>query len=455
MSTNSEGTIPVPERQERLTAWGRSSHSVSSVRRISSSRDVASAVGSGAPQHGVLARGLARSYGDVCLNDGGRILDTTAFDRIESFDESEGTLVCQAGASYNSIMRRCLPLGWLPPVCPGTSFVTMGGAIANDVHGKNQHVEGSFGDHLDWFDLRLPCGELRRVRQETDAELYAATVGGIGLTGVIEALQFKLRRAPSNAVELTEQRIPDIDTFLERLQASETTHPHVVGWLDALQSGRHMGRGILELASPASGGVREPSPLSVSVPFEFPSSALNRHSVRLFNALYFRHVPAAGRSRRVHLDKFLYPLDAIHNWNRMYGRKGIYQFQCVVPFAEGRRAIIELMDEIVRSRGASFLAVLKSMSRESRGMIAFPMPGFTLALDFPRREGTLRLIERLHDIVLKYGGRIYLAKDATLSAERFAAMYPRAQEFKSLLQRIDPELRMQSDMSRRLGLSPR
>lgn len=437
-----------------LTAWGRSSASMSRVWPVTATEDVAAALSASGPR-GVIARGYARSYGDVCLNDGGEVLDLTPHATIRSFDAETGTLCCDAGTSYRAIMRHCLPMGWLPAVCPGTAFVSMGGAIANDVHGKNQHGVGSFGDHLDWFDLRMADGSLRRIAPATDPDLFAATVGGLGLTGVIELLQFRLQRVSSNAMELKELRIPDLDTFLELLQSSQREYPYVVGWLDALTSGRHMGRGILELARPSTIPVRNPVPLTVSVPFEFPGFVLNRHTVRAFNAGYLRHIPEAGRERRIHVNKFLYPLDAIYNWNRMYGRGGVYQFQCVVPFADGRRAIVALMDEIVRSRGASFLAVLKSMERYGPGLLSFPIPGFTLALDFPRRRDTRELILRLYEIVLNYGGRVYLAKDACLSAEHFEAMYAGVGRFKAVLQRVDPEGRLQSDMSRRLNLSNR
>jgi len=436
-----------------LTAWGRSSRTVSRSWRVASADDARAAMLNAGPQ-GVIARGFARSYGDVCLNDGGDVLDLTALDAIESFDVETGVLRCQAGASYDAIVRHTLPLGWLPPVCPGTAVVSMGGAVANDVHGKNQHVSGSVGDHVDWLELLLPDGTVRRVSPDDDPELFDATIGGIGLTGVILALQLRLARVPSNAMELEEVRIPDLDTFLERVHAAEREHPYVVGWIDALTRGRHLGRGILELGRHAEQPVREPLGMAVGVPFEFPTWVLNRHTVRSFNAAYYRRVPAGGRRRRIHVGRFLFPLDAIHRWNRMYGRAGVYQFQCVVPFADGRRAIVALMEEIVRSRGASFLAVLKSMSRPSRGMLSFPMPGFTLALDFPRRAHTRALVERLHDIALRHGGRVYLAKDACLTPERLRAMYPQVDRFRAVLRRIDPQGRMQSDMSRRLDLGP-
>ena len=443
-----------PGIQRRLTAWGRSSASVSRVWRVEQADDTLAILRAAGPR-GAIARGYARSYGDVCLNDGGDVLDTRALSGIQSFDRDAGTLSCDAGVSYDAVMRHCLPHGWMPKVCPGTAFVSMGGAVANDVHGKNQHREGSFGDHVDWMDLRTPDGAVQRVTPTSDVSLFDATVGGIGLTGVIQSLQFRLQRVPSNAMELTELRMPDLETFLHRLRSSHAEYPYVVGWLDALSSGANMGRGILELARPSATGARAPLPVSVSVPFEFPSFVLNRHSVRAFNEVYFRHIPTAGRVRQIHVNRFLYPLDAIRNWNRMYGRPGVFQFQCVVPFEHGHRAIAELLEQIVRSRGASFLAVLKCMERGGRGLLSFPMPGFTLALDFPRRDETRALIERLHDTVLRYGGRIYLAKDACLSTSHFEAMYPQAERFRAVLRRVDPEGVMQSDMSRRLNLGVR
>ena len=437
-----------------LTAWGRSSRSVARVWDVSNEVDVLTGMRA-AGRHGAIARGYARSYGDVCLNQDGEVLDMTPFSSIRSFDTETGVLCCDAGMSYRAIMHHCVPLGWQPFVCPGTAFVTMGGAVANDVHGKNQCSVGSFGDHLDWFDLRLPDGSVQRVTRSSDPELFAATVGGIGLTGVIQTVQIRMQRVPSNAMEMKEIRVPNLDAFLDLLQWGNEEYPYVVGWIDTLSSGRKMGRGILELARPSPQGEPYPMPLSVSVPFEFPSFVLNRYTVRAFNAGYFRHVPQLGGERRIHVDKFLFPLDAIHNWNRMYGRRGFFQFQCVVPTAEGRRAMSALMEQVVRSRGVSFLAVLKYMARKGLGMLSFPTPGFTLSLDFPCTPEARRLIEFLQDIVLEYGGRIYLAKDACLSAERFEAMYPEIERFKAVLRRVDPLGLMQSDMSRRLNLNTR
>ena len=434
-----------------LTAWGRSSRTQSRLWPIRHEDDATRALAAAGPR-GAIARGYGRSYGDACLNDRGDVLDTTGLQGIRAFDEATGVLECAAGTAFADVMRACLPRGWMPATCPGTAVVSMGGAIANDVHGKNQHVAGSFGDHLDWFDLLLPDGRQQRVTREDDASLFAATVGGIGLTGIVLGLQFRLQRVPSNALEMREERVPDIDTFLERLQASEREYPYVVGWIDALSPGRDMGRGVLELARPAEADVRGGEPMRIPVPFEFPQFVMNRHTVGAFNTLYYHRVPRGGRTRRIHVERFLYPLDALTDWNRMYGRAGVYQFQCVVPHADGRRAIVALLEAAIRSRGASFLAVLKSMARTGIGMLSFPMPGFTLALDFPRRAETARLLTELQDIALDHGGRVYLAKDACIDAATLRRMYPRTAEFEAVLQRVDPGQRMQSDMARRLGL---
>ncbi len=434
-----------------LTAWGRSSRTQSQLWTIDCA-DAATRALAAAGARGAIARGFGRSYGDACLNDRGDVLDLTGLTGIRHFDADTGVLECAAGTAFADIMRKCLPLGWMPATCPGTAFVSMGGAIANDVHGKNQHVAGSFGDHLDWFDLLLPDGHTQRVTRESDPTLFAATVGGIGLTGIVLGVQFRLQPVPSNAMEMREERVPNIDAFLDRLQASEHEYPYVVGWIDALSPGRDMGRGVLELAHPADTSVRGGEPMRFPVPIDFPSILMNRHTVGAFNSIYYHRVPKGGRTRRIQVERFLYPLDALTNWNRMYGRAGVYQFQCVVPHADGRRAIIALLEAAIRSRGASFLAVLKSMARAGSGMLSFPMPGYTLALDFPRRAETARLLAELQGIALGHGGRVYLAKDACLDGATLRRMYPRTREFEAVLQRVDPQQRMQSDMARRLQL---
>lgn len=401
---------------------------------------------------GFIPRGCGRSYGDACLNDGGTVADMRGFDQVSAFDASTGDLECGAGLTIAALMQRFLPLGFAPPVCPGTAFVTLGGAVANDAHGKNHHRVGSTGDVISGFDLLTPDGALKQVTRESDPELFAATVGGIGLTGVISAVRMRLQRAQGNAVDVTERRVRDLDEFIEVLADAERSNVHTVGWIDSLARGADLGRGIIEVANPTTAPTRVHGARRLRVPLDFPPWILNRYSVGAFNALYYRRVPAQGRTRTVPLERFLFPLDALLDWNRMYGRQGVYQFQCVVPHASAREALIRLMDIATRSGAASFLAVLKTLGRDGLGMLSFPMPGFSLALDFPRRPATTRLIERLHAVALDHGGRVYLAKDATLTPAHFRAMYPRVAEFTRVLRRIDPDGRMRSDMARRLGL---
>ncbi|MEP6834233.1 MAG: FAD-binding oxidoreductase [Gemmatimonas sp.] len=442
-------------RVQTLTAWGNSSTSSSLLCEPDSKAALAAFLNDtrqAQQSGGVIARGYGRSYGDQCLNDRGTVISTTGLTTIHSFDASTGVIHCDAGVSFAQIMRHCLPQGWIPQVCPGTAAVSMGGAIANDVHGKNQRHAGTFMDHVEWFDLLLPTGDLERVSHESNAELFAATAGGIGLTGIIVAVQFRLRRVASNAVRLTESRVQNLDEFLELLPSASEANEFAVGWIDGLKSGLQLGRGILEVASFTSDNIPAPPQRSINWPVQLPPFVLNRYSVGAFNAGYYHRVPKQTRTRAVHVDKFLYPLDAIHNWNRLYGKPGVYQFQCGLPFDDARSGLKAVMDEVTRSQSASFLAVLKYMGRAGTGPLSFPLPGFSLALDFPRRPDTFALMKRLHEIVLRYQGRVYLAKDSCISAGDFARMYPRHEEFQNILRRVDPTALMRSDMSRRLGI---
>ena len=401
---------------------------------------------------GVIARGCGRSYGDPCLNDRGDVADLSAMADVIRFDEQTGDLECGAGFTLDALMRRFVPAGFASPMCPGTSFVTMGGLVANDVHGKNHHRVGSMGDLLTGFDLLTPDGSLVNVTEATYPELFAATVGGVGLTGIITRVRFRLRRVPSNAVDCEERRVRDLDEFIEALLEARATHEHNVGWIDTISRGSRMGRGILELANPSPVDVKGPGQPRLLVPFSFPDWILNRYSVGAFNDFYFHRTPKGGRRGPVRLQKFLFPLDSLLHWNRMYGRSGVYQFQCVLPYTVARGGLVRLMDEVTRSAAGSFLSVIKTLDAVGRGMLSFPMPGFTLAMDFPRRAETGRLVRRLYEIVIEHGGRVYLAKDANLTPDMFHAMYPRAKAFASAIRRLDPDTVMQSDMARRLGL---
>ncbi|TPW09346.1 MAG: decaprenylphosphoryl-beta-D-ribose oxidase, partial [Halothiobacillaceae bacterium] len=264
------------DMRQNLSAWGRKTYET-----------VQEAIAA-AGHRGAIARGLARSYGDACLNDQGSVIDLRPLSRIIHFDPVTGAVQCEAGVSFAALMQKFLPMGLIPATCPGTAMVTMGGAVANDVHGKNQHGVGCFGDHLDWIDLVTPDGKIRRLSNLSEPDLFYATVGGIGMTGVIVALQFRLMRAPSNAMLLQECRVADLDGFLDALITNEPKYPYAVGWIDAMSQGAHLGRGILELASPSDIGISVPKKHIIRVPFDLPSCVLNRYTVAAFNELYFR-----------------------------------------------------------------------------------------------------------------------------------------------------------------------
>lgn len=434
-----------------LSGWGQLSRAPVLACAPANPDEAKEALGA-ADARGIIAFGGGRSYGDAALNSGGRALLTSGLGQIHDFDPESGALVCGPGVSYHQLLREFLPRGYLFPVSPGTGFVTIGGAVANDVHGKNHDRVGSFGDHVRWIDLMLPGGDVVRVSPEERPELFAATVGGVGLTGIMLAVCFTMRRVPSNAVVLREERIADLEGFLEAFERARESASYSVGWIDALARGASLGRGILETAEPAPAGIGAPPPRRLKVPWNLPGVALNSWSIGAFNQLYYRRVPAAGRERRVHLERFLYPLDSLLEWYRIYGRRGFYQFQCVLPDAGGRAGSRALLEAISDARSASFLAVFKTLGGEGRGYLSFPMRGYTLALDFPRRPGAKELMARLERITLDHGGRVYLAKDACLSAAGFAAMYPRLDAFRAVLEEIDPEGRMSSDMARRLGI---
>ncbi|HEX2526489.1 MAG TPA: FAD-binding oxidoreductase [Geminicoccus sp.] len=400
----------------------------------------------------LLTLGAGRSYGDVGQPvEGGRGVLATRLDRITAFDADIGRITVEPGVTFADLHRHLLPRGWLAPVCPGTAFATIAGALANDVHGKNQGAAGSFGDHVDAFTLLSAKGESRSITRTSDPDLFRATIGGLGLTGMITSVSFTLVRVPSNAVLVQEQRIGDLDSFLAAFEAKKDAH-FSVGWIDALSKGRQFGRGLLETAELVSPGLPPAPAKSRTVPFDLPAVAMSPLSTRMFNAAWWRRVPADGRSRLVPIPAFLHPLDGLHQWNRIYGKRGFRQFQCVVPFDDGRATLIRLLEEVARHGHASFLAVLKAFGRSGPGMLSFCMPGWTLALDFPERPGVQELLARLETITRDAGGRIYLAKDSHLSAEGFASMYPALGQFRQVLDRVDPDGRWQSGLARRLRI---
>jgi decaprenylphospho-beta-D-ribofuranose 2-oxidase len=436
---------------QKLTGWGRSSYATSRVFEAGTTEQVLAALRDpgAAP---VVARGAGRSYGDASLNEGGYLISTTAMKTVHAFDANSGEIVIDPGVNFGDLLDSQASQGWIAPVTPGTQFATLGGAIANDVHGKNHDHDGSIGDHVRWLDLALPNGTVQRIDPNGTPELFAATVGGIGLTGVITRICLQMKRVPGSMLLVRERRAANLDEYLDALQEARARCRYSVGWIDGLASGRTLGRGILETAD----HIEDPRALRrrwrAHMPLDLPELAFNSWTIGLFNQLYFHRIPARGRERRLDLAQFFYPLDAITDWNRMYGRRGFVQFQCVIPDAQARAALHQLLRAISSSGLASFLAVIKTLGRAGLGHLSFPTPGITLALDFPVRHSTAGLLARLHGITADHGGRIYLAKDSCLPAGLLPQMYPRLTQFRAVLTQVDPQRRMRSDMSNRLQL---
>ncbi|MCB1366549.1 MAG: FAD-binding oxidoreductase [Rhodobacteraceae bacterium] len=399
---------------------------------------------------GLPAIGNLRSYGDAALNSGGRAVDMTRLDRLRAFDPETGILEAEAGVTIGEILRLFLPKGWIPAVMPGTGFATLGGCIGHDVHGKNHHVAGSFGQHVTRIDLLGANGRVRRITPEGNPDLFRATIGGMGQTGIILSAAIRMIPATSPLMDLRESRIDTLAEFMTMLDASTATY--CVGWIDATAKGATLGRGILEEAEIGSHGQMPKAPRHKSVPFNAPGFLLSSPVVRAFNHLYFRRVPVGGRRLDRAMADFFFPLDKVHNWNRLYGKSGFHQFQCVLPEAPAREALAKMLEQIARSRLASPLAVLKKLGPGRAGMMSFPMEGFTLAVDFPNRPASAGLIRELGDIAADAGGRIYLAKDALASPATIAGMYDEREAFAAAANAVDPAHALETDLTRRLKL---
>ncbi|MBI3447104.1 MAG: FAD-binding oxidoreductase, partial [Magnetospirillum sp.] len=371
--------------------------------------------------------------------------------RFVEFDAETGRLVAEAGVTFNDLLDVFLPLGWMAPVTPGTAFVTLGGALANDVHGKNHDGDGSFGQHVEWFDLLTASGESLRVSPASHPDLFRATLGGMGLTGIVTALCLTLRKVPSATFAVTEERAPDLDGLMDLLAGARQTASHSVAWIDALARGKSLGRGVVETGRISPDQAKSPSQRrSLALPMDLPSLAMSAPLVAAFNHAYYHRIPEGGRRRLADSRSFLYPLDAISGWNRLYGKRGFHQFQCVIPEAAAPQAMRLLLETIAAARAASFLAVLKTLGEEGAGFLSFPMRGWSLALDFPARSGVVDLLARLEAITIDHGGRIYLAKDSVMAPASLDRMYPRLERLRRVLAQIDPHGHWQSDMARRL-----
>lgn len=411
-----------------VSSWGRLSADPHHVVGLSDPRKVREALAcGGAPG---VAHGMGRSYGDACLNPQGTLWLTTGLDHFIAFDDRTGRLVCEAGVLLCDIQRLAVPRGWILPVTPGTQLVTVGGAIANDVHGKNHHVLGAFGDHVQRLTLLRTDGETIQCGADERPDWFAATVGGVGLTGVIVQAEIQLRRIPGPWLETETIPYANLDEFFQLADDSEAQWEHTVSWIDCIPGGG--GRGVFMRGNPVA-AKRQPAPpgRQLTMPIVPPVSLVNRLSLRPFNMAYY-HLKKWRAGRAVtHYEPFFYPLDNLLEWNRMYGPRGFFQYQSVVPRGVARDAVQSMLQEIARFGDGSFLAVLKTFgNRTPVGMLSFAQPGATLALDFPNHgEHTQKLFARLDAIVTEARGRIYLAKDARMPRALFEAGYPRLPEF--------------------------
>ncbi|WP_031068130.1 FAD-binding oxidoreductase [Streptomyces sp. NRRL S-118] len=445
---------------EPLTGWGRTAPTVARVVRPRTHEEAAAAVRA-CGARGSIARGLGRAYGDAAQNAGGAVLDMTALDRIRSVDAEAGVVVCDAGVSLHRLMEVLLPLGWFVPVTPGTRYVTVGGAVAADIHGKNHHVSGSFSRHVRGLELLTADGTVRTVPPGTD--LFDATAGGMGLTGVILSATVRLLPVETSLMSVDTERARDLDDLMARLTATDHRYRYSVAWIDLLARGAATGRAVLTRgdhapydALPAAARRRPPGFRTGRLPPApglVPDGLLNRSTVRAFNELWYRKAPrrrSTGRLQRI--PAFFHPLDGVPHWNRVYGRAGFVQYQFVVPYGQ-EDALRRVVRRISRRGCPSFLAVLKRFGAADPGWLSFPMPGWTLALDIPAGlPGLGPFLDELDDEVAAAGGRVYLAKDSRLRPDTLRTMYPRLPDFLALRAQLDPRAVFTSDLARRLAL---
>ncbi|WP_425247626.1 FAD-binding protein [Streptomyces sp. NEAU-NA10] len=442
-----------------VTGWGRTAPSAARLVRPRSYEEAVGAVRECGARGGI-PRGLGRAYGDAAQNAGGAVFDMTGLDRVLAVDAADGTVRCDAGVSLHRLMEVLLPLGWFVPVTPGTRYVTVGGAIGADIHGKNHHVSGSFSRHVLSLELLTADGSVRTVAPGTP--LFDATAGGMGLTGVILAATVRLQPVETTYVAVDTERASDLDDLMARLTTGDHLYRYSVAWIDLLARGAATGRAVLTRGDHAPLGAlparAHRAPLSFRpsqlppAPSFVPGGLLNRRTVGLFNEIWFRKAPRARTGELQKLSAFFHPLDGVPHWNRVYGRSGFVQYQFVVGYGE-EDALRRIVGRIARRRCPSFLAVLKRFGEADPGWLSFPRPGWTLALDIPAAlPGLGAFLDELDEEVAAAGGRVYLAKDSRLRPDLLTAMYPRLDDFRALRAELDPRGVFVSDLARRLSL---
>ena len=434
---------------ERLSGWGR--HPYVEAEQ-SFSEDLSSIA-----RDASLTRGLGRSYGDASLPlSGSRVANSTRADRIVSFQEETGVLRVEAGFTLAEMVRVFLPRRWITPVSPGTQFVTVGGMVASDVHGKNHHVAGCFGEHVLALKLQVADGRILEISPTREPELFDATLGGMGLTGHILEVEFEMKRVASPWIYGESECVSNLDELVRKLREASQEWPYTMSWVDSMQTGGSLGRGIVMKGRWAEADEAPPDPPAakkrLEFPCEFPGWVLAPWSMRLFNfAYYHKHIP---RQRRgiLHPLTFFYPLDIVGEWNRVYGREGFVQYQCVLPVDSDANLCRRFFETLSKARVGSFLTVVKDCGKEGRGMLSFPQPGISIALDLPMRgNDTQAAVDALNEVVLRGGGRIYLTKDSLTRPEHFAAMEgERLKEWNRVRRKWDPEGKLKSLQSVRL-----
>ena len=444
-------------RTIELSGWGRYPRRVETV---FTPHDVENAL---PPRGGrMIARGQGRSYGDAAMLEDGVVMLTEELSNFIKLDEATATLTTQAGTTLAQVIEQLMPRGWFPTVVPGTKYVSIGGCVAADIHGKNHHRDGTFSAHVSDFELVLADQSRLRCSPQLHSDVFWATVGGMGLTALMTEVSFRLTPVESSYVVVQHHASNDLDSSFKVLSDENWDDQYTVAWIDSIASGTRLGRSVLMRGHHAQlsdlpqalrkrpfASHREPLP----VPFNFPSWTLNSFSMSAFNGIYYRIQSRKSAPFISHYDSFFFPLDQIGNWNRIYGKRGFIQYQCVLPLATAYDGIRKILQTLSNAGRSSFLSVLKRFGPQGKGLLSFPFEGYTLTLDLPVSDLKLfPLLDQLDDLVVSKGGRVYLAKDARLKANTFAAMYPRLEEWQAIKKKVDPESCFDSDLARRLQI---
>lgn len=440
-------------KKENLSGWGQYPAAACVSFRPEKRRDMLAALQHPAP---VVARGLGRSYGDASLQPEGIIL-TERLDHFIEFDTELGTLRAQAGVSFRAILETIVPRGWILPVIPGTQFVSLGGAVACNVHGKNHFREGELGEHVQQIRLLLADGQSVECSPQENADLFHATIGGMGMTGIIEEVSLQLKPITSASLKALTHTVDNLEEMIEAFEQHKSSADYMVGWIDHMARGDSLGRGVFESAMHIGvneGGLKPQQYRAgknrFNVPFHLPPFVLNRYTMALYNRWRFRRYAVGRKEEIVSIDAFFHPLDAIGNWNRLYGKRGFFQYQCLLPDSPHTLPHLRALLTMLHKKNLfSFLAVLK-YHREGKGLLTFSKQGYSLALDFPNTARVRTLIAELDTFVAECGGRVYLAKDALLAPDLFYKMYPAAEEWRHVIHEFDGQARFQSLMSKRL-----